>query len=65
MAGFKSESRPASNRNTRPDCVGIRNLAKKAVEGLPPDMQEEFLRRWQKLKATQSQRTIKLDHAKD
>jgi len=24
VAGFKSESRPASNRNTRPDCVGIR-----------------------------------------
>src|SRR5262249_991542 len=25
-AGFKSESRPASNRNTRPECVGIRKL---------------------------------------
>src|SRR5436309_15779810 len=24
VAGFKSESRPASNRNTRPECVGIR-----------------------------------------
>ena len=24
VAGFKSESRQASNRNTRPECVGIR-----------------------------------------
>ena len=25
VAGFKSEPRPASRRNTRPACVGIRN----------------------------------------
>jgi hypothetical protein len=25
VAGFKSERRPTSNRNLRPDCLGIRN----------------------------------------
>ena len=28
VAGIKSERRPASNRNPRPECVGIRTPAK-------------------------------------
>jgi hypothetical protein len=34
VAGIKSERWPASNRNPRPDCVGIRNNDLDVVTGL-------------------------------
>jgi hypothetical protein len=35
VAGFKSESRPASIRNTWPECVGICNLSRHDCSFLP------------------------------
>src|SRR5271165_6162214 len=35
VAGIKSERWPTSNRNPRPDCVGIRRPTKREENGMP------------------------------
>jgi transposase len=43
VADFKSERRPGSNRNPRPDCVGIRSQARTGRLALVTDGPAEFV----------------------